>query len=137
MVRIRLPLAAVLVYTLAMLAAAFGIAFLVVEWRADDGDSQPRLPATGETATPAEITASEAEGLGTAYLYDFTQRFPSSDESAALGEGFLPFCTAVERTGEGWLVRCGFRHSDGREFQRLFDLLVGDDGTITTDEEES
>ena len=137
MVRIRLPLAAVLVYTLAMLAAAFGIAFLVVEWRAGDGDSQSGSPATEDTATPKEITAGEAETLGIGYLHDFTVQFPSSDESAALGEGFLPFCAAVERTGEGLLVRCGFRHSDGREFQRLFDLLVGDDGTITTDEEES
>ena len=70
-------------------------------------------------------------------MIDFTERFPSSDEKAALTEGFAPYCEAVERTGEGWLVRCGFRHTDGREFPRLFDLQVDDDGTAATDEEES
>ncbi len=142
MVRISVPLLGLLVYTVAILGGAFGIAVLVVEWRgdgADDGAEGPAAEGSAAegTAAPSEISASEAELAGVAHLIDFTERFPSSDEKAALTEGFAPYCDAVERTGEGWLIRCGFRHTDGREFPRLFDLQVEDDGTVATDEEES
>ncbi len=142
MVRISVPLLGLLVYTVAILGGAFGIAVLVVEWRgdgADDGAEGPAAEGSAAegTAAPSEISASEAELAGVANLIDFTERFPSSDERAALTEGFAPYCDAVERTGEGWLVRCGFRHPDGRDVPRLFDLQVEDDGTVATDEEES
>jgi hypothetical protein len=136
-VRISVPLLGLLLYTVVILAGAFGIAVLVVEWRGDGADGGAEGPAAEGTSTPSEISASEAELAGVAHLIDFTERFPSSDEKAALTEGFAPYCDAVERAGEGWLVRCGFRHTDGREFPRLFDLKVDDDGTVATDEEES
>lgn len=120
-----MPTLGLLLYTVAILAGAFGIAVLVVEWRGNG--------ARGG----AEISASEAELAGVAYLIDFAERFPSSDEKGALTEGFTPYCDAAEWTGEAWLVRCGFRHPDGREFPRLFDLRVDDDGTVATDEAES
>ncbi len=142
MVRISVPLFGLLLYTVAILAGAFGIAVLVVDWRgdgADGGAEGPAAegPAAEGTSAPSEISASEAGLAGIAHLIDFTERFPSSDEKAALTEGFAPYCEAVERTSEGWLVRCGFRHTDGREFPRLFDLQVDDDGTVATGEEES
>ena len=142
MVRISVPLLGLLLYTVGILAGAFGIAVLVVEWRGDGADGGAEGPAAAGpaaegTSIPSEISASEAELAGVANLIDFTERFPSSDERAALTEGFAPYCDAVERTGEGWLVRCGFRHPDGRDFPRLFDLQVEDDGTVATDEQES
>jgi hypothetical protein len=136
-VRISVPLLGLLLYTVVILAGAFGIAVLVVEWRGDGADDGAEGPAAEGTSAPSEISSSEAELAGVAHLIDFTERFPSSDEKAALTDGFAPYCDAVERTGEGWLVRCGFRHTDGREFPRLFDLQVEDDGTVATDEEES
>ena len=142
MMRISVPLLGLLIYTVAILAGAFGIAVLVVEWRGDGADGGAEGPAAAGpaaegTSAASEISANEAELAGVANLIDFTERFPSSDERAALTEGYAPYCDAVERTGEGWLVRCGFRHTDGREFPRLFDLQVDDDGTVATDEEES
>ncbi len=135
--RIHVPLIGLVIYTLVVIGAAFAIAVLVVEWRADGAGDRMAPGAADGTDTPTEITASEAELVGVANLIDFTERFPSSDEKAALTEGFAPYCDAVGRTGEGWLVRCGFRHIDGREFPRLFDLQVEDDGTVATGEEES
>ena len=142
MVRISVPLLGLILYTVAILAGAFGIAVLVVEWRGDGADDRTEGPAAGGpaaegTSTSSEISASQAELAGVANLIDFTERFPSSDEKAALTEGFAPYCDTVERIGESWLVRCGFRHPDGRDFPRLFDLRVEDDGTVATDEEES
>ncbi len=137
MVRISVPIVGLLLYTVAILAGAFGIAVLVVEWRGNGAGGGAEGPTAEATSAPSEISAGEAELAGVAYLIDFTERFPSSDEKVALTEGFAPYCDAVERTGEGWLVRCGFRHTDGREFPRLFDLQVEDDGTVATDEEES
>ena len=137
MVRFSVPLFVLLLYTVAILAGAFGIAVLVVEWRSNGAGGGVEGPAAEVTSAPSEISASEAELAGVAYLMDFTERFPSSDENGALTEGFAPYCGAVKRTGEGWLVRCGFRHLDGREFPRLFDLVVDDDGIVATDEEGS
>ena len=66
MVRISVPLLGLLVYTVAILGGAFGIAVLVVEWRGDGADDGAEGPAAegsaaeGTTA-PSEISASEAE----------------------------------------------------------------------------
>lgn len=135
--RISVSLPGLILYTLAIMVAAFGIAFLIVEWRGGDGGSGAvDSPGSPDPVTPARILPTEAEDFAVDYLYGYADQFPASDERAALDEGFQPICDAVFRTDAdtGWLVHCRFAHDDGRELPRFFDLFVADDGTVSADE---
>jgi len=132
--RVSIPLIGLIAYTLAIIVATSGMAFLIVEWRGGDGGSGAAGSPGAEA--PAPILPTQAEEFAVGYLHNYTDQFPASDERAALDEGFEPACDAVFRTeaDNGWLVHCRFAHDDGRELPRFFDLVVADDGTVSADE---
>lgn len=116
---------------------AAGVALAVVELR--DGDNSPSMQAATLEGTPAPddilngggSEVDRAKLLGQQYLYDFAARNVSSDEHAALTEGFSPQCDAKEHTDSGWLIHCELRRPDGTSFERAFDLVVEPDGTVS------
>lgn len=112
-----------------LLAVGIGIGLIVTDGSGDDA-----APDTAADPSPSGLTVGDVESAAIQHLIEFTERFPQSDEAAAMEEGYEPYCEPAERTDDGWLARCGFRHPDGRQFPRLFDLSIADDGTVSAAE---
>ena len=119
---ITIPLIGVVVYSLAIVGVSIGVVIAVLAIVDDDAP-----PAS----SGQEVLMAEAVLAGQQYMYGFAAQNPSSDEHAALSEGYSPSCEALELTELGWLIECGLRHADGRQFERLFDLVVLPDGTVS------
>lgn len=131
--KITVPLIGVVVYSLAMVGISAGVVIAVYEASGDDTGPASTPAAGNATNTPSagEMTEQQAVLNAQQYMYNYAAENPNSDEHAALAEGFAPACQTQELIEEGWLVQCGLRHTDGREFERLFDLVVLPDGTVS------
>jgi hypothetical protein len=115
-------------------AVAAGTAVLVVQLSDDDSPgTQVNSPEpTGGQGISDPVTAeTRAELAGQQYMYDFAAMNPTSDEHAALTEGYAPHCEAQEESDLGWLVHCELRNPNGSVFDRAFDVVVAPDGTVS------
>jgi len=135
--RVSVPLLGLVAYGVVIAGIAAAVAVATVQL-VDDDDNSPSLQDVDPSATPDDgLGFGETDDKGRAelsaqqFVYDFAARNSSSDEHAALTEGYSPRCEAQSLTDDGWLVRCELRHSDGRVFERIFDLVVMEDGTVS------
>ena len=128
--KITIPLIGVVAYSLAIVGLSVGVVIAVLAIQDDDA-APSSVGETDERPSGEQMSMAEAVLAGQQYMYGYGAQNPASDEHAALTEGYSPSCEAVEFTELGWLVRCGLRHADGREFERLFDLVVLPDGMVS------